>query len=213
MSELPEIELTRLARIEGEPYIALTIKMSVDGKQSNEVLVLHEADMYVLPKKGIISAETYDALKMSAKKCRAYRRGMSILGYGANSERRLAQKLQMRGIDREAAEYAASKLKEDGCIDEASDACREAENCLKKLWGEKRIAAKLFEKGYNDTAIKKALEQLKTVNMPENCRMLIKKKYGSFPKERHEAEKATATLIRYGYTRSQIREAIKSLNN
>ena len=139
---------------------------------------------------------------------RAYLRGANILGYGANSEKKLTEKLQKRGFDRESAAAAAKKLQKDGFIDEENDAANKAFACARKLWGKKRIVAKLYESGYREDTIKAAVERLSEVDFVENCKKLIAKKVKALPTDRKELDKLIAFLIRYGYSLSEIKQAV-----
>ena len=200
--------LKRIVKTENEPYLSLYFEISDGERTQKKVLVIPEGRYFELKlKKGEISEELFDILENDAKECAAYRRGIGILAYGANSSRMLERKLRQRGFDGESARSAVGRLNEEGFIDESSDAARLAESCAKKLWGERRIIAHLREKGYGNEAIYVAKDALAEVDFTENCRKLIEKKYKRFPKDKKEAEKAIAALIRYGYSLSQIKSA------
>ena len=209
MNELPIIKIIRLARAENPTLVTVTVAISADGKSEKRYLLLPEA--FVIDEhlaKGEISPEEFDKLEKESKKCRAYLRGANILGYGANSEKKLTEKLQKRGFDREIAAAAAKKLKSDGFIDEENDAANKAFACARKLWGKKRIIAKLYESGYREDAIKAATERLSKVDFTENCKKLIAKKVKVLPTDRKELDKLLAFLIRYGYSLSEIKQAV-----
>jgi len=202
------ILLKRIVKTEGEPYLSLYFEISDGERTEKKVLVIPEGRYFELKLgKGEISEDLFDMLENDAKECAAYRRGIGILAYGANSSRTLERKLRQRGFDAESAHSAVGRLGEEGFIDEGSDAVRLAEGCVKKLWGERRIIAHLREKGYGNEAIYAAEDALAEVDFTKNCRRLIEKKYKTFPKDKKEAEKAVAALIRYGYTLSQIKNA------
>ena len=208
MNDLPIIKIIRLARAEDPTLVTVSVTISADGKSEKRYLLLPEA--FVIDErltKGEISPEEFDKLEKESKKCRAYLRGANILGYGANSEKKLTEKLQKRGFDRESAAAAAKKLQKDGFIDEENDATNKAFVCARKLWGKKRIVAKLYESGYRDDAIKAAVERLSEVDFVENCKKLIAKKVKAFPTDRKELDKLIAFLIRYGYSLSEIKSA------
>ncbi len=205
----PSVVIRSIARVENEPYLSLTVEISSDGRREKRVLVIPDKLYLELKlKKGEIDTEMFDRIEAESKVCAAYRRGTSILGYGANSERALARKLIQKGFDKESAQAAAAALKSEGCINEERDAEREAEACLRKCWGERRILAKLYEKGYSDEAVSAVRSMLDEVDFPELCAELIKKRYRPFPADKKEREKAVASLMRYGYTLSQIRQAL-----
>jgi len=200
--------LKRIVKTENEPYLSLYFEISDGERTQKKALVIPESRYFELKlSKGEIGEELFDILENDAKECAAYRRGIGILAYGANSERTLERKLRQRGFDTESAHSAVGRLGEEGFIDESADAVRLAESCARKLWGERRIIAHLREKGYGNEAIYAAEDALAEVDFTENCRRLIEKKYKQFPKDKKEAEKAIAALIRYGYTLSQIKNA------
>lgn len=201
--------LKRTVRVENEPYLSLYFEISEGERTQKRVLSLPEERYFELKlKRGEVSAETFELLEGESRECRAYRRGVGILAYGANSKKTLERKLRMKGFDGESAHSAVERLGEQGYIDEESDAAGVAEVCVKKLWGRRRIIAHLREKGYGGTAIESANECLDGVDFVKNCRRLIEKKYGSFPKDKKEAEKAVAALVRYGYSPSEIKRAL-----
>lgn len=208
MNDLPIIKIIRLARAEDPTLVTVTVTISADGKTDKRYLMLPDA--FVIDEhlaNGEISPEEFERIEKESKKCRAYLRGANILGYGANSEKKLTEKLQKRGFDRESAAAAAKKLKSDGFIDEENDATNKALSCARKLWGKKRIIAKLYESGYRDDAIKAATERLSEVNFVGNCKKLIAKKVKTLPTDRKELDKLTAFLIRYGYSLSEIKQS------
>ena len=88
----------------------------------------------------------------------------------------------------------------------------EAERCLKKLWGARRILAQLSAKGYSDAALAEVRDFLSDVDFAPSLRTLIEKKYpNALSADRHEREKAVAALIRYGYPISLIRAVVSKM--
>lgn len=208
MSDIPSISITRIARAEDETLVTLSVTIAADGRKDKRWFLVPEKFFFEERlRKGEITPETFERIESESKKCRAYLRGANILGYGVNSEKKLTEKLQKRGFDRETATSAAKKLKNDGFIDEEKDATACANACVRKLWGKRRIAAKLYEKGFEEEAIKSALDSLETVDFTENCKKLISKKMKALPTDRKELDKLTAFLIRYGYSLSEIKSA------
>lgn len=206
----PIVILNRVVRVENETLLTLCFELT-DGEHSEKRTLVIPESLYFelgLKKGSVISAELFERLEEEAKSTAAYRRGIGILAYGANSARSLERKLVRKGHDPESSKRAAEKLAENGFINESADAVRAAEACLRKLWGEKRIMAYLYEKGYRDEALRAAKERLADVDFTKNCAEYIKKKYRNFPTDKKEAEKAIAALIRYGYTLSQIKSSL-----
>ena len=205
--------LRAIRRVENEPYLSLTLELTLGAKKEKRTLIVPDKVYLELKlSKGEISAECFDRLDAEAEELAAYRRGLSMLGYGASSERRLARKLMQKGFDPENARRAAAALKSEGCINEIRDVEREVNSAVNKLWGERRIISRLYEKGYCDEAVSSARELLESIDFTELCSALIKKRFGVFPTEPKEREKATAALVRYGYSLSEIREARKLLS-
>ena len=90
-------------------------------------------------------------------------------------------------------------------------AIKEAERCLKKHWGKKRIAASLLEKGYCDGAIDTALSSLREEDLLNGCYAAAKKKFLTPPQTPAEKQKAYAALCRLGFSPDQIRFALQQL--
>lgn len=213
MSDRPiSIELKSISEIENEPTFALTFVIFNEEHRQKKTLFVSQAKCRELGlSRGKISAETFELLEKEAKRSSAYQKGAGILGYGVNSVKSIKLKLKQRGYDDDAVEYAAERLESEGYIREIEDAKRLAEQCACKLWGPKRILSHLFSKGYCDEALSAAREQLEGVDFSKNCKKLILKRYRVFPTQKKDADRAIASLMRYGYSVSQIKEALKDL--
>ena len=159
---------------------------------------------------GMSDMLTYEAVEREAYIYGAYKRAIYLLGFSASSRRALYKKLVSKGFDPEYSHIALDRLSDNGLLCEADSAIREAEKCAAKLWGEERIRAALFEKGYSDESISTAFFALEDsgVDFDENCLSLIKKKYSSLPTDKKELQKIISSLMRYGYSLSQIKRAI-----
>lgn len=160
---------------------------------------------------GPCTTEQYDAVAYASSLYSARRKGLILLGYGRCSQRALSRKLCARGIEREIAEAAAADLAKEGYLDDGADALAEAERGVAKRWGERRIAASLREKGYDDESIRQALWALEDrgVDFVENCAALIRSRYSELPSDPKERQKILASLSRMGYTSSAIRDALR----
>ena len=162
-------------------------------------------------KLGECDERLFDTVMYASMLNSAVNKALSMLNYGGCSERKLVRKLIDKGFSREISEEAVSELYTLGYFDPAENACREAERCVAKLWGRRRIIAGLKEKGYSDEAIRKALARLRRggVDYIENCAMLIRRKYRVVPSESNEIRKMIAAIMRYGYTLDEIKEAVE----
>jgi SOS response regulatory protein OraA/RecX len=122
----------------------------------------------------------------------------------------LTRKLMQRGYSREIASAAAVRLESRGLINEERDVRREVEKCLKKLWGEKRIRAHLWSRGFGTEVIASSENVFSEVDFSSNCAALIKKHYGQVPGDPAEQKRMIAFLSRYGYSLGEIRAAMRS---
>lgn len=153
----------------------------------------------------------YDNVEYAARLYAAQKRALQILSYGSCSEKMLCRKLVMKGVDREIAEDAVAELCERGLLDSSASAVREVEKGIAKLWGRRRIAAALYEKGYSDRTVKEAMSTLAEVDEVELCVRRIEKQVGEIPTDLTERRKLIASLERYGFSSSQIREAFAKI--
>ena len=156
-----------------------------------------------------ITEENVYEIMSADEQYRAIKKAFDILAYGRNSVKTLAEKLRHRGFSDEVAAFAAEYMQKNGYLKENSDAEREAECCVDKLWGKKRILMHLHQKGYDGEAFKTAVAYLGTVDFVALCVKLIRQKYRTLPKDEGERQKVIAGLIRHGYTFSEIKEAAK----
>lgn len=209
-SEKNTPRITDVSPLDGGEWVSVTVKI---GKNAEHIRLT--ADQYgaLRPQVGAVPYNALDALYEAGRLCDAVRKGVELLGYGAMSRRRLIQKLEQRGYDRAVASSAVDRLMAQGCLPEAEDACRFAEQGVRKLWGPRRIREDLYARGFPSEAIEDAMSSLEDVDFIENCRRVIQKKYGDTPldvKDRIAIQKRIAALMRLGYTADQIREAMRS---
>jgi regulatory protein len=158
--------------------------------------------------RGVISREKLDEVELAAKISAAYMRALTILAYGANSAQALALKLRQRGFDASTAEKAVALLCTRGYLREQNDACREAERCLNKGWGHRRIEQYLRQRGYSSQATQNALDELGDVDEEARCAKIARRKSISPPQDVKEKQKLIAYLIRQGYDMTTIRHAL-----
>ncbi|MBQ8311387.1 MAG: regulatory protein RecX [Clostridia bacterium] len=180
-----------------------------EHQEQKSLLLTMEQYCELKPSKGPISEDLYERLETASELCQALRSGENLLSYGANSVQMLTRKLMQRGYSREIATVAAEHLSEIGLINEARDLRREVERCLRKLWGQKRICAHLWGRGFSAEAIAELPACLEEVDFSENCAALIQKHYGGVPREAEEQRRMLAFLSRYGYSLGEIRAAMK----
>ncbi len=208
-----EIKITSVTAVNGGADVALGVRID-SGKnfETKRIVLLARRYASLGVEKGNIDEETLELLDNEGEICSAVKRGMYILGYGASSKKNLILKLRQKGFSRESAENAAEYLCELGYINEENDAVREAERCLSKYWGRRRIAAALYEKGYSDRAVQVAINSLDGIDFSKKCAEYILRKYKAIPRDSSEMKKLFSAMLRYGYSSSEIKEAITILS-
>ena len=198
---------------EGETVTVVLALPDPEGKRAQRVrfclLVEQYAELGV--KIGEITPEEADTLLDAGRLCGAIRRGISLLGYGDQSARRLAYKLTAKGVDRDTAARATAYLTEKGYIREDDTATLRAEQDLRKGWGERRIREDLMTHGFTREAVEEAMESLSDTNWVENCATAIRKKYGEIPEDKGERQKLIAAMMRLGYDTDTVREAMRDI--
>ena len=142
----------------------------------------------------------------------AYFKACRLLGYSACSIIGLRRKLREKGFSAEASHIAVNMVCDMGLIDEESFAIREAEICLDKYWGERRIISKLRERGFGSAAIESARDFLLFYDFEARCLQIAKKKFGKTSLRREDFSRAYGSLARLGYSGSQINYALKVLS-
>lgn len=163
---------------------------------------------------GECSEDCYEAVAEYAALEQAVEKGIRSIGYGTVSAGALCRKLTAKGVKPSVAREAVEQLKRRGYLDEGAEAIREAERCVEKLWGRRRIVATLQSKGYPSEVIRAAMESLEDggVDFSALCAERIQRKTGGVPTDLGERRKWTASLIRYGFSGAEIREAVRSLS-
>ena len=196
----------------GSESVAVSFAIS-DGEHTQKETLLVGADTVVSLKLrvGECEAEMYDKVLDASLLYEAVRKALNILGYGACSERMLIRKLTVKGISLDIAKRAARELVRSGYIDPSADAAREAEKCVSKLWGRIRIIAELRKKGYGDGEIKSALYALEDseVDFVGICAERIRRTVDCIPTDPADKRRLAASLSRYGFSNSEIKEAFK----
>lgn len=199
------------AQNEGAEVALRVLLENGEHREERRLVLTTEQYCELKPVRGVISEERFDVLESAAQLCAAIRAGEHLLSYGANSVQALTQKLIHRGYLHETAARAAQRLCEMGLIDEQGDLRRELEKCLRKLWGAKRIRAHMWSRGFGADAMAELPALLEEVDFVENCTALIRKHYGAISKDPDERRHMIASLGRYGYSLSEIREAIATV--
>lgn len=208
-----KIEITAVNAVAEGAQILLTVTLA-DGEHREMRKLLIFTEQYLslgLSRGALIDEETLDELISASKLCKAMKKGSDLLSYSPSSRARLKSRLIQKGIDRESAELAAQKLCDAGAIDEERDIERAIGAYMKKLWGKARIRHELGAKGYPSEITSRLLSEIDDDVWVHNCSDLMHKKYKTPPTDVTEQQKMIASIIRYGYSYREIKEALPSL--
>ena len=200
-------EILGVRAAEGGARLILQLESELGGEICRESLTVLTSRMKNVPQKGLCDEETLLFLRREHALCAALAMGLRSLASGGYSRLQLRQKLSLKGVARDVAQDAVQVLCEKGYLNERENALAAAECDLRKLWGDRRILADLRAKGYGDEAIFAVRELLESKDGAARCARLLQK-------HRFDAEnpdKLIAALMRYGYTRTEIRAALKEI--
>ncbi len=162
------------------------------------------------PERGEISRDFFELLEEEDRLCKAYLSGLNILSFGSNTAHTLRLKLRRRGFDAGIAGRAVEMLSSKGYINEDEDFKRDIERCLRKGWGSRRILSELHKKGYDDEALALAEDELSQLDFGEYCLNFLQSHRDDLPTDTKEKQKLIASLVRYGYSMSEIKFAFAS---
>ncbi|MBE6707110.1 MAG: regulatory protein RecX [Ruminococcaceae bacterium] len=208
--------ITSIGAINAGEEMRITFELRSDGGENvqRESFIISSRKYLVMGiEKGECSADFYETVSREAEVWSAVKRGVALLSYGACSEKALRMKLSTKGFDKEIAAEAVLEISSMGVMDAERDALVEAQKCVAKLWGKRRITAELFSKGYSSEAVGFAMRALEEsgVDYAENCRKLMLKRRVRITDDLREKQKIFAAVSRYGYSASEIKEAYISL--
>ncbi len=203
MENNTEYTIRSVRAVEGGARLLIEL---VSGEE-REWLSLLAARLDRLPQKGPVSPETVSELRGEAAVCAAMAAGLRALSRAGSSRRHLTQKLRAAGHGASAVQEAVKELASKGYLCEEEGAVREAEKGLAKLWGDRRIMADLKCKGYSGGALSYAAARLRDEDSVARCAALMRKRRIRLSADEQENGKSIASLMRYGYTAPEIREA------
>ncbi len=200
-------EILSVRAADGGARLLVQVQSTVAGEVCRETLTVLTARAGRLPQKGEIDADVLAFLRREHALCAALATALRSLAAGGGSRVQLRQKLCHKGVARDVAKECVRILDEKGYLDEQRSALAAAENGVRKLWGDRRILADLRAKGYGEEALLAARELLEKRDGAARCARLLQKRGfdGSAP------EKLIAALMRYGYTRTEIRAALREV--
>jgi SOS response regulatory protein OraA/RecX len=191
----------------------VTVLVCEDGASASaeaQYLISRELWLWGKLQPGASLAEAaYREMEHNAAFSRAIARMKSILSYSGQSRRNLVTRLAQYGFEEDICEQAAEYAVEHGFVKEEAQAERSAEIYLhRKYWGKRRIAAELASRGYPEEVIRDAIEAIPEEDFRRALHTIIEKKYGMPPADPGERQKMVLSLLRLGYTGSEIKDAI-----
>lgn len=156
-----------------------------------------------------------DEYSDSAKAC--INNAMSILVYANNTEKKLREKLTYKGHSKENIDTAIDYVKGKGYIDENAQILDAAEVLASaKLYGKKRIAMELYKKGFRRDAISAINYDELGIDFVAGCAAMICRvcRLSEDDEKRQFSpdDRLMGSLIRYGYSIGEIREAVRLLH-
>ncbi len=193
---------------DGGAHLVLVVE-SGDGEELlRETLTLCTARLGALPVVGEIDEETLDYYRRESEMAKVLAAGLRAISYAYGSAVQLKQKLRAKGFSKDAVDEVVAELERRGLFSETEGAVREAERCLAKLWGNRRIELHLQSKGYSEEAYGAAYLRMLEEDGTQRCRRLLqKRRITALPTDKKEAGKLVAMLMRYGYSSVEIKGA------
>ncbi len=158
-----------------------------------------------------VDESLYDRLQLSAEKTAALREGARILSRSDKSARGVARKLKEKGYGQEAVDHAVSFLQKKGYLNEEESCLRIAQGVVRsKRYGKRRVLAYLLERGYEKSAASRAAEAISEEEYARALGYWMDKKVPCGTElTREEREKLLATMMRYGFSASEVLTALK----
>jgi SOS response regulatory protein OraA/RecX len=207
-----KIELSHVRAADGGARLLLHVKLSQGDQVSREILTVFAARLPFVPQCGVLSEDEYERLVAESKMTGALDMGLRLLGAGAVSQLRLIQKMRQRGVEKEIATAAVAELFARGYADETAGALREAEKGIGKLWGDRRILLDVRTKGYGEASLVAVKKFLLAQNAVKRCEKLIARRRMALPLTEADTSRFVSSLVRYGYTVHEIKQAISQKN-
>lgn len=156
-----------------------------------------------------LTAEALADLLNEANLRRAYQAAITALSHRAHSKKELIDKLLLKQHERDACEYAVSRVEELGLIDDADYATRLAQTLLeRKGFSLERIRAELSQKGITREIIENTLENLDNDPVMRIIE-LLNTRFAAYNGEEASRKKVFSALLRLGYSVNDIKTAFR----
>lgn len=154
-----------------------------------------------------VDEELYDRLKEAAERTITVREAAAMLTSGDKSASAILHRLTQKGRSKEAAGYAVELLKKRGYLNE-EDACRRIADALvrSKHYGRRRVRDYLISHGYDAKTAENAAEEIPDEEIREALTYHLTRKFRNYAEMPiAERKKATASLMRLGFSYQEIR--------
>ncbi len=160
-----------------------------------------------------VTEELYDAIKSAAERSSVIVEAVSILRQSGKSRRELARSLKQKKFSDDSVKYALKYVTKKGYLDEKRDCQSKAERLLRQNhYGRQRISTYLYTHGYDLDLAKATADELDDEDIRESLRYNIRKKFPNIADfDRSQRDKAVASLIRLGFSASEIFSEIKEM--
>lgn len=168
----------------------------------------------LLPATGeFLNTEEYEALVFADACTRATLKAADFLAYGDNTEKQLYEKLCRKGFPKEACAAAVGFCVEKHYIDEEAQLRRFMDMlCTRKKYGLRRIRQEIYQKGFSDRAVKAVFSDMaQTLDFDSAVRSRVKKLGADAFSAPDKKKRATASLLRLGFSYSEIQRAVKAV--
>ncbi len=215
------ITITQLVPRRMGEEVELTVKLSDGGgHEETRKLVLSSKMLFEIGNIGgerlpyELTPEQFDTLEYDAKLWEAIKKGLDLLSYGDNTKSALTTKLRSRGFDKYISADAAEYLAALGYIDERRILERVVEQLANiKLYGKSRIKSELYKKGISREVLTEHLGRcFDEIDFEENLMKLVKRKCDfEALSDRKYRESFYAAMYRLGYTVSEVRAALREM--
>lgn len=160
-----------------------------------------------------LNTEEYEALVFADACTRATLKAADFLAYGDNTEKQLYEKLCRKGFPKEACAAAVGFCVEKRYIDEEDQLRRFMEMlCTRKKYGLRRIKQEIYQKGFSDRAVKAVFSDMaQTLDFDSAARSRVKKLGADAFSAPDKKKRATASLLRLGFSYNEIQRAVKAV--
>ncbi len=196
-----------------------TVILSAEDFSGEEALILSKSEYNRLANEleegKEVTEELYDRLKSAAERSSVIVEAVSILRRSGKSRRELARSLKLKKFSDDSVKYALKFVVEKGYLDEKRDCQSKAERLLRQNhYGRQRISTYLYTHGYDLDLAKSTADELDDNDIREALRYNIRKKFPNIADfDRSQRDKAVASLIRLGFSASEIFSEIKEIES